>query len=236
APKMPRWARRLLPIGAIALVLIGAAFLRMQISHYVPMRMIAAAGGIGFCAAGAWMFLFPAAAARAVRGFAFAALPCLAVTFLGPLYYLSGPSPLPPDPPLATSLPGRPPVRILWIAFDDWDQRLTFRNTDHAAPVTTLFDLESRSFAATHALAAQTGVPVVDMATTAAIPSLLYGKNVTREEVETPSVQHLLFGNGPEQAVLGEGDTIFARFRKLGWNAAAAGWYLPYCRVFASEL
>jgi hypothetical protein len=235
-PKLPGWARRLLPIGAIALLLLGAAFLRTQISDYVSLRAIAAAVGIGFCAAAIWMLRFPAAAARAVRGLALAALPCLAITLLAPLYYLSRPSPLPPDPPFARPLAGRPPVRILWIVFDDWDQRLTFRNTDHAVPVTTLFDLEARSFAASHALAAQTGVPVVDMATTAAIPSLLYGKRVVREEVTSPSVQHLLFENGNEQAVLGEGNTIFARFRELGWNSAAAGWYLPYCRVFASQL
>src|SRR3569833_1522226 len=161
---MPRLARRLLPIGAIAIVLLGAAFLRTEISHYVSMRVIAAAVGVGFCAAAVWMFRFPSAAARAVRGLAFAAIPCLAVTFLGPLYYLN--RRLPADPPLASTLAGGPPVRILWVVFDDWDQRLTFRNRDHAVPVTTLFDLESRSFAASHALAAQTGVPVVDMAST----------------------------------------------------------------------
>src|SRR3569833_880912 len=232
---MPRLARRLLPIGAIAIVLLGAAFLRTEISHYVSMRVIAAAGGIGFCAAAVWMFRFPSTAARAVRGLALAALPCLAITFLGTPYYLSRPSPLPADPPLAPTLAGRPPLRILWIVFDDWDQRLTFQNADHAIPA-TLLDLESRSFAASNALAAQTGVPVVDMATTMAIPSLLYGNNVTREEIESPSIQHLLLGNGPGQTVLGAGDSIFARFRNLGWNSAAAGWYLPYCRVFASQL
>ncbi|HEY4087761.1 MAG TPA: alkaline phosphatase family protein [Bryobacteraceae bacterium] len=235
APKMPRWARRLLPIGAIALVFLGAAFLRTQISHYVSMRVVAAACGIGFCAAAVWMFRFPSRAPRAVRGLALAAFPCLAITFLGPLYYLSRPSPLPADPPLAATLAGRPPVRILWIVFDDWDQRLTFRNTGHAVPVMTLFDLESRSFAASRALAAQTGVPVVDMATTAAIPSLLYGKSVASEKIDSPSIEHLLFRNGGE-GVLGKGDNIFARFRQFGWNSAAAGWYLPYCRIFASQL
>ncbi len=234
APKLPRWARRLLPIGAMALVLLGAAFLRTQISHYVALRAVAPVVGIGFCAAAVWMFRFPSMAARAVRGFAFAAIPCLAVTFFGPLYYLSRPSPLPADPPLAATLPGRPAVRILWIVFDDWDQELTFRNTG-AVPVTALFDLESHSFAASQALAAQTGVPVVDMATTAAIPSLLYGKSVAAERIDSPSIEHLLFREGGE-GVLGQGDSIFARFRHLGWNSAAAGWYLPYCRIFASQL
>lgn len=236
APKMPPWARRLLPIGAIALVFLGAAFLRTQISHYVSMRVVAATGGLAFCAAAIWMFRFPPAAARTVRRLALAALPCLAVTFLGPLYYLSRPSPLPADPQLAPTLAGRPSLRILWIVFDDWDQQLTFRNTDHAVPVITLFDLESRSFAASHALAAQTGVPVVDMATTAAIPSLLYGKSVAAEKIDSASVEHLLFRSGGGEGVLGKGDSIFARFRKLGWNSAAAGWYLPYCRIFASQL
>jgi hypothetical protein len=157
------------------------------------------------------------------------------VTFLAPLYYLSRPSPLPPDPPLASRFPGVPPVRVLWIVFDDWDQRLTFRNTGIAVPVPALFELAGHSLVASRALAAQERVPVVDMATTAAIPSLLYGKSVAGETIDSPSTQRLVFGNG-EEAVLGKGANIFARFRSQGWNAAAAGWYLPYCRVFAAQL
>ncbi|HVW09816.1 MAG TPA: sulfatase-like hydrolase/transferase [Bryobacteraceae bacterium] len=235
APKMPRWLQRLLPVGAAALLLLGTVFLRTQLAHYVSMRALAAAAGIGFCAAAVWMLRFPDAAARAVRAPLLAALPCLAITFLGPLYYLTRPSPLPPDPPLAPSLPGRPQTRVLWVVFDDWDQRLTFRNPDQAVPVPSLFYLEAHSFAATHALAAQTGVPVVNMATTAAIPSLLYGKNAAAAELENPSTDHLLFGDG-SQTVFGADNSVFARFRALGFNAAAAGWYLPYCRVFASQL
>jgi hypothetical protein len=235
AARMPGWLRRLMPAGAMALLFLGAAFLRTQLSHYLPLRVVAALAGIVFLAAALWMLRFPSAAARTVRSFALAALPCVAVTFFAPLYYLSRPSPLPSDPPLARTLPGRPAMRILWVVFDDWDQRLTFRNLDNAAPVPALFHLEGSSFAASRALAAQAGVPVPDMATTAAIPSLLYGLKVKAEKIENPWTQHLLFEN-ETQAVLGGSESIFARFRKLGWNAAVAGWYLPYCRVFAAQL
>lgn len=236
APKMPVWMRRLAPAAVLVMMGIGAAFLRVHIAPYIPTRAMAA--GLSMLAIGAVIgtIRFPALALRMTRGFALAAMPCLAVTFLAPLYYLRGPAPLPADPPLAGRLATTPPVRVLWVVFDDWDYHLTFENHPNNPPVPTLLKLITRSFSAGHVLAVQTDTPVVDMATRVAIPSLLYGRLVNAEEVENSGTQHLQFADGGPDGVFGQGDSVFARFREKGWNAAAAGWYVPYCRIFAPLL
>jgi len=74
------------------------------------------------------------------------------------------------------------------------------------------------------------------MATAHAIPSLLYGKPLLGAETEDPATRLMQFAGSLEPVVFGGGDSVFARVRSQGWNSAAAGWYLPYCRVFAPQL
>ncbi len=236
APKMPAWLRRCLPVAAMAVMAIAVSFLRGLLIHYVPGSVVAAFLGFLFLCAAVLVIRFSALATRLIKGLALAATPCLAVTFIAPLYYLTRPSPLPPDPPLAQRLAGTPTARVLWIVFDDWDQRLTFENPAAAPPVPTLASLSDRSFAATRALAAQSPIPVINMATANAIPSLLYGKLLLTSETDDPATRRLQFAGIRQPVVLGSGDNVFARIRSQGWNSAIAGWYLPYCRIFAPQL
>jgi hypothetical protein len=76
---------------------------------------------------------------------------------------------------------------------------------------------------------------IPDMATAVAIPSLLYGKVVVASKVENADTMRLAFFGGGS-TTFGQGDSIFARVRSQGWNAAAAGWFLPYCRIFGAQL
>jgi len=153
---------------------------------------------------------------------------------VGALIYLRVQPPLAPDSPLAPRLAQSPPVRVLWILFDEWDQRLTFPNRAPATRLPTLDSLVNRSFAATHALAVQAGMPVEQMATEDALPSLLYGKRLVRSVIEGAGTRRLYFADGAS-AVFGRG-SIFDAARSDGWNSAVAGWYLPYCRAFAARL
>jgi hypothetical protein len=73
------------------------------------------------------------------------------------------------------------------------------------------------------------------MTTSDAVPSLLYGKLVRRSKVEDAATRYIGFETGVD-TLLGGGDSIFERVHAQGWNAAAAGWFLPYCRVFGSQL
>jgi len=229
------WVGRILPVLAIAAMALATSFLRTHLLHYASARIVSMLLAVMFLLAAGLAAGFPTVASRWIKGFALAATPCLAVTFLAPLYYLSGPSPLPADPPLAQRLAGAPAVRVVWVVFDDWDERLTFENPLALPPVPALMNLATRSFAATHALAVLDGTPVVDMATANAIPSLLYGKLLLGSTTEDIATRQLLFADHTT-AAFGKGDSVFARMRARGWNSAAAGWYLPYCRVFAPQL
>ncbi len=237
-PRMPFWMRRCLPLAAIVALGIALSFLRAHFLHYVSGRVAAAFLAAVFLAAAVLSIRFSSLTARLIQGLALAATPCLAVTFVAPLYYLSRPSPLPADPPLAQRLPGTPRFRVLWIVFDDWDQRLTFENPDIATmpPLPALVSLASRSFAASRALAVLSPEPVAEMATSNAIPSLLYGQVVVNSATDDPATRRVQFAGSDETVVFGQGDSIFARIHANGWNSAAAGWYLPYCRVFNPQL
>jgi hypothetical protein len=235
APKLPGWLRPILLVSAIAMVLLAL--------HAVSPRGFLHNGLFGFpvlglvCAAvAALAFAFPARTFRVAQGAALAAVPCLAVTFLQSPFSLLFQSRLPPDPPLAQRLPGSPPVRVLWIVFDEWDQRLSFPGRAPGIHLPVIDSLAGRSFAANRALAPEAGiVPVSRMATTDAVPILLYGKRIVDSGVEGAATRIIVFDDDAS-TVFGGGNSIFARIRAQGWNSAVAGWYLPYCRDFGSQL
>ena len=234
APKLPVWLRQVFLIAAAAMVALA-------------LRSIAPAGlrhsalfGLPFAAIVLVVLIslglrFSGLIARWAQAVALTAIPCIAVTFAGSLFYLRSQTPLPPEPPLASRLAGTPPTRVLWILFDEWDQRLSFPDRAQGIQMPSIDHLAANSFTGTRALAPQAGIPVYQMATVIAIPSLFYGRRVLTLGTESPLIQHLNFATG-QSVVLGEGDSIFARVRAQGWNSAIAGWYLPYCRVFNPEL
>jgi hypothetical protein len=235
APKLPRWVQPVLLVAAVAMVALAL--------HAVSPKGFLHNGLFGFPALGVFCvgvavlaFAFPARTFRVARGVALAAVPCLAITFLEPWFYVPFQSPLPPDPPLAQRLPGSPPVRVLWIIFDEWDQRLSFPDRALGIHLPVIDNLAARSFTATRALAAEGGMmPVSRMATTDALPILLYGKRIVDSGVEGAANRVIVFDDGTS-TVFGGGNSIFAQVRALGWNSAVAGWYLPYCRDFGSQL
>jgi hypothetical protein len=242
APRLPDWLQRALPVAAIALVALALrsvapadSFLRARLLLFLPLKVLLPLAAIFGAAAVGLAFKFSSLTLRLARAAATAAIPCLAVTFVGALFYLRIQSPLPPDPPLSPRLAGSPPVRVLWILFDEWDQRLTFPNRAPGTLLPAIDGLANRSFTATRALAVQAGMPVDQMTTVDAIPSLLYGKRLVGSSIEGAGTMRLDFAGGAS-AVFGGGDSVFAHVRSHGWNSAVAGWYLPYCRIFASQL
>jgi hypothetical protein len=235
APKLPGWLQKMLLIGAVAMVALAL--------HAVSPRGFLHSGlfglpalGLACIAVAVLAFAFPARTFRAARGVALAAVPCLAITFVEPWFSLPFQTPLPPNPPLAPRLAGSPPVRVLWIIFDEWDERLSFRDRAIGVHLPVIDRLAAHSFTATHAFGALAGiVPVSQMATTDALPFLLYGRRVVDSGIEGAGIRRIFFANGTS-TVFGGGDSIFARVRAQGWNSAVAGWYLPYCRDFGSQL
>ncbi len=239
APRLPGWLQRFLTILAIAAVALAVRTLSIHWPFYTRALGPAIAAALAVFVLGSF-----SKSIRLLAGIAMAATPCLAVTLIGSLVYLNTQTPLPPDPQLAQRLAGRPPVRVLWILFDDWDERLTFADRPAGIQLPTVDALAARSLNATRVLAVQAGrTRVEDMSTVAASPELLYGKFIEQEGVRDAATMEMQFASrreglfdAREPVVFGEGDEIFARMRARGWNAAAAGWYLPYCRVFGSQL
>ncbi|HWE51996.1 MAG TPA: alkaline phosphatase family protein [Bryobacteraceae bacterium] len=223
------------------LLLAGAVMVALALRSIAPaaVRHSALFGlpvSLGFIAIVAGLvFASQARAIRAAQSILRIAIPAIAVTFGGALINLYSQTKLPPDPPLAARQSGRPAVRVLWIIFDEWDQRLSFSERSPRARMPVIDHLISNSFTANHALAVLAGIPVPQMATVDAVPSLLYGKRLANSNVDSASIRNIAFSDGTS-IVLGQGDSIFARVRAQGWNAALAGWYLPYCRVFNPQL
>jgi len=222
APKLPGWLQRVLPLAAIAMVALalrsvgaeGTGFLRSGLFRLLPPRVLFPLAALLAIVAIGLAFRFFSLTIRLARFAALAATPCLAVTFAAPLFNLHAQSPLPPNPPLAPRLAGTPPVRVLWILFDEWDQRLTFPNRAAGIRLPMLDNLVDRSFTATCALAAEAGMPVERMSTGNALPTLLYGNHPVRSVIEA-GAERLDFADAPSTA-LGGGDSVFKDLRSHG--------------------
>jgi hypothetical protein len=235
--KVPAWLQRIL----LAAALLAVAFPLLPIAaahlpfHAAPRQLAAAAGAAGLGIVGL-IFLRFDWAARAARALALAALPCVPVTFAGVgIVMLQRPA-LAPDPLPAARLAGGPPVRVLWLIFDEWDQRLSFTHRLPATAMPAMDRLASVSFVGTRALAAEAaGRPVARMNTVVSMPSLLYGKRVVDERVVNAGRMDLAFEDG-SRARFGEGPNFFSMARARGWNSAVGGWYLPYCRSFGAQV
>lgn len=238
APKFPAWLRRILPVLPLAIL---ALTLRSLGGDGGRASIIMAAGGALMLFAGVLAVWFEAKAQQAMRVAALAALPCLAVTFAGTPVYLMEQHHLPPDQSPAPRFAGTPPLRVVWILFDDWDEKLTFDDRAVSFRMPVLDDLSVRSFRGTRALAAEAGLRTQpNMATIEAIPGLLYGKRLMGGPAENAKTERLtaVARNGTVEGnvVLGDPGTVFQALREKGWNSGATGWYLPYCRVLGAQL
>lgn len=117
--------------------------------------------------------------------------------------------------------------RVLLVVFDEWDQVLTFENRDKSLALRNFDAFRSEALYASHAL--QPGG-----STTLSIPALTTGTTVESVDAEGPRAYRLKGKSGSmewEQA-----DNVFARANGMGVPVAIVGWYLPYCRLFGSEV
>jgi hypothetical protein len=139
----------------------------------------------------------------------------------------SGPSGALPNKPLLPALPQPPGApHVLWILFDEWDQRLTFDVRAAGLRLPQLDRFRSQSFYAGHAYP-----PAPD--TAISVPSLLSGKTFTQSTPQGAS--EMLETWDPRQSPgepLTAEPTIFKEARRAGFNVGVGGWYLPYCRLF----
>lgn len=227
AVRWPKWLRFAAILFGLALILHN---FRSVLSTYVPpfagrwrvLWLSVSRQGIIAGLAVAVLLVFLAAFWRWFESFVLAlaalgkfALPVVVVTCGGALWKLVSPPAIPVEPATAARLQPRPAgtLRVVWILFDEWDYRLAFEQRPPGASLPALDQLAAHSLVLSNAIAADGKIPVERMSTATAVPALLG----TSRDLREPSLFHRLRLNE-------------------GANIGIAGWYLPYCRAFASDV
>jgi hypothetical protein len=241
AAKLPAWSQRVLLVAGLLLTVVPvcAVIARHMPERTLPpitFREVFAVTGLVALVALGLLFRYLDWALRAARVAAMATLPSVAATFGGVGAVMLMRPQLPPDPPPAARLPGGPAVRVLWLIFDEWDQRLSFTHRLRGTALPAIDRLAAVSFVATRALAPEAGgKPVRSMYTVVSMPSLLYAKRVVSEQIVDAERLDLEFADG-SRARFGEPPNFFSLAHSRGWNTGLGGWYLPYCRSFGSQV
>ncbi|MBZ5603960.1 MAG: sulfatase-like hydrolase/transferase [Acidobacteriia bacterium] len=150
-------------------------------------------------------------------------LPALLIDFTWARLSAPPPSAFVPRPPLAMIQP-KTPRRVLWLLFDEFDQRLAF---DVRRPVVALPELDrlrAESLVADHATQTASW-------TMMALPSLIDGRIYSRVELVNLNTLRLFPEDGTKPVSWRDEPNVFGRAHELGVNTALVGWHHPYCRV-----
>ena len=135
------------------------------------------------------------------------------------------------DGPLAPRLDSAPPLRVVWIIYDEWDYRLSFvdRSANLAMPEIDRLRGESLFAAAARPPGADTDV---------SLPSFLTGRRLLA--FKDASGGGVLTRPPDDRRAAGtpwtERGTVFSAVRESGFNVGLVGWFLPYCRVMNGDL
>lgn len=128
--------------------------------------------------------------------------------------------------------PSTPPPsrrRVLWIIFDEMDERLTFIDRPAGLRLPEIDRLRDESLWASNAFP-PAGETLLSM------PSLINGRIMTSAEPQGTR-DLLLTYEGDKQTVNWRNTTnVFSQARQLGYKTAVVGWYLPYSKGIGGSL
>ena len=119
--------------------------------------------------------------------------------------------------------------RIVWMIFDEMDQRLAFDKRERNLQLPEFDRFRAQ------ALYAENALPPAGE-TLESIPSLTIGRVVERGLPRGPTELDLLPDADGKPLDWRAQPTVFTEARRLGFNAAVVGWYHPYCRLFGASL
>ena len=126
--------------------------------------------------------------------------------------------------------PRRPAaMRVLWLVFDEWDQRLMFVDRNPEIRTPELDELRKRSFYASRALP-----PGPE--TMLSMSSWIAGRTVTSAVPASQSDLWLRFADDSGPQLLSRTPTTFGALKSLGFRSALTGWHVPYCRLIPNDL
>ena len=122
--------------------------------------------------------------------------------------------------------PSQPHARLVWIVFDELGQDQSF---EHRAPSLALPHFDAlRSVSTLYARVAPAGD-----ATSAVLPALFLGEPVARADYSSRNRLLVRGKDGGDWHPFDAERSLFASARRRGWTTAIAGWWNPYCPVFA---
>ncbi|MHC1767844.1 MAG: hypothetical protein AB9869_26825 [Verrucomicrobiia bacterium] len=115
--------------------------------------------------------------------------------------------------------------RVVWIIFDELEQRIGLEHPDSQERISEFIKLQSEAFCATNAF------PPSD-STMLSMPALITGQLVRAARTVGFDDLVLHFAGSDEETTLKAAPTIFKRASSAGLNCAVVGWYHPYHRLF----
>ena len=225
AYRMRPWVRQALVL--IGLMLTGNAIrgvasaytplLRSGAFHYLTSRTLVILAGVVVCAVAYRLVTHFTSAIAFLRIALLVCLPIVPITCGTAVVRAISPPVVPVEPALTARInsQAKPHPRVIWVIFDEWDNRLTFGSRIKGVALPALDELAARSLVGSRVLGPQGRLPVAQMATEVAIPSLLAGEVRKANDFAAPN--------------------LFSKVHSRGWNVAIGGWYIPYCRLFAAE-
>lgn len=122
-----------------------------------------------------------------------------------------------------------PARRVIWILFDEFDQRLAFDERPGSVSLPEFDRLRGEAFFATRAYATAGE-------TMRAVPSLLTGRLICRSKVIGSDELQIRYADTLEVAYFRSQPNVFTRAREMGASGAALGWYHPYCTLLSGQV
>jgi hypothetical protein len=220
---------------ALALIAISAQYLLSGTALRLALVLLATSRPLAFIlvalvvflAVSAFLVRYHQAIRRCAAPVLLILLPFCAATFGASSYQAATRTGL-RDPSPAARLQHAQGPRVLWIVFDEWDQRLTFDARPPGLALPAIDRLRGESLFAINALPPA-------QATMLSMPSLIEGRTVRSATPIDAQTMILEYTDGTRQR-FGDEPNLFSEVRRAGMNTAAYGWYLPYCRAFAESL
>lgn len=218
----------------------------MMLSTFPPLNAAPKIGSLGYLLASvmltaitmAVLLRFQQRIISALPKLALALLPFVLLTFSQAMWQLAGHSTVVAWAAEATETKAAPTApaqqktssrRILWLVFDEFDQRVAFSERPAGVVMPEFDRLLKQSVYATNAF------PPARL-TYMSMPSLITGKIISKV---TPVSDHELminYGDEAQAVAWSRQPNIFADARQDGYTTGLIGWCHPYCGVIGNSL
>ena len=117
---------------------------------------------------------------------------------------------------------------IVWIVFDELDQRTAFINRSSEITLPEFDRFKNQSLSSTNA-------HPPNKYTLSSMPAFTIGRAVVDSTPLAPNDCELKLDTG-EKVRWSKESNVFSQARSEGFSTGLSGWYLPYCRVIGSSL